>query len=234
MRVSGMMGALAVCSVLAACQTTAPTEQSLSRDPFARTRQPVPEVPQFRNGKPTDTKDASADAAATPASPAKPASNRKVVESTVKKSEMPGNFAAGNVVDVRVDSSNADKGFGWAFTIDKAKAARIADQAITAELEAVDNDKGQPIVVHVHFNMLYLAGGAGALLGSTNSAARVSFFVTDRNDNRLAPGGGRVNAAGSRRLGGLLGAAQVKSQDEEMALVARGVGAELKKALFGK
>lgn len=220
--------------MLAGCQPNS-VPAATPRNPFPNTGQPAPEAPQFRNGKPSVT--GEEEIPANPAAGATAAQPRnKAVAKTASRSAPTRPLQAANVTDVVIDMTNADKGFGWAFTIDKARAAQIADPVVTARFEKIDNDKGRPVVLTIHFNMLYLANtGSAIALGSHkshNSAARVTYDVRDRNTNQVALAGGRTSAAGSRRFGGLISAGQIQSQDGEMALVAQGIANALEKALF--
>jgi hypothetical protein len=138
-----------------------------------------------------------------------------------------------NVVEVIVDSSQADKEFGSSFTLDKARAARIADQILTARLEQVDDDGGKPVVVHFSVTQLYLANGAFAALGSTNSTMGGTLSVRDKASGSPVVQGAVLRASGSARLGGLIGVAQIGGQEQEMALVSNAVAEKIAQSLFG-
>ncbi|MEB8389422.1 hypothetical protein OO012_19580 [Rhodobacteraceae bacterium KMM 6894] len=138
-----------------------------------------------------------------------------------------------NVAEVIVDTSQADKEFGSSSKLDKARAARIADQILTARLEQADDDGGKPVVVYFTVTQLYLAHGALAVMGSTNSSIGGTLSVRDKASGTPVVQGAVLRASGSSRLGGLIGVAQIEEQEQEMALVSTGVAEKIAQSLFG-
>ena len=222
MQTGHFLAALTVTGVLAGCQTTPDaTSPSGAPKPFERTGQPVPETPQFKDGRAVAGQVAQEDAATREQDPLK----RKHVSPN-----MPGKM---NVVAVVVDAKDADKGIGAAFKLKKAQAGKIADQVITANLEARDNDSGVPVVVNIDLEMLFLPHGAYVAMGSTNSASRATMSVLGLNNSEILLSGVKVSAAGSRRLPGVIGATQIEGQEREMERVAAALAEKIAKAMFG-
>lgn len=193
------MLAFGLVSVIAGCQTT--TNSNLA-EPFANTRQPLPETPQFKDGKST-----AGAAAAQPVEAAKP--------EPVKPSSL-------DVVSVVVVAPATKKGSYSANQLDNARVAEIANRVIKADLEQYDNDKGWPVVVTYTLDGLYLAGGAGAFIGASDSAAKGTLSVTAKGSGAVVIPPRKINASGSTRLGmgGIIGLAMVGSQEEELTRVA--------------
>ncbi|MBS4011672.1 MAG: hypothetical protein KGZ72_13085 [Roseovarius sp.] len=139
-----------------------------------------------------------------------------------------------DVVAVKVDASRAKKTFGSAFSLDVDRAEEIAEKVIAARLEAVDTEGALPVTVDLDLEMLYLAGGVYALLGSTTSGSRGTLTVTRQGTDTPLLAETALSATGERRFGGLAGVVFVKGQETEMAQVSSSFAEKISLALFGR
>ncbi|GAW36822.1 hypothetical protein RA2_03897 [Roseovarius sp. A-2] len=139
-----------------------------------------------------------------------------------------------DVVAVTVDASRAKKTFGSAFSLEEARVEEIAQTVIRARLESADADGALPLAVELELEMLYLAGGAYLLLGSTTSGSRGVMRVTQQDTGAPLAAETELAATGQKRLGGLAGIVLVKGQETEMARVSEDYADKISAALFGE
>jgi len=201
---------IAVAALVAGCQTSTTSNRA---EPFAKTRQPVPEA-QFKNGKSTS-------------------GEQKVA---AKKPEVkPRKLSSLNIVDVVVKPPSAKRSSFVSYNLENARVIAIADSVMTADLEKLDNDKGWPVVVTVTLDRLYLAKGAGAFLGASDSGATGVLSVAAKGSGAEVIPARKIHATGSVRLGlgGVIGMALVGSEEQELSRVAAALAKRAQVVLFG-
>ena len=214
MRLANVMIVLGLCSGLAACQTTGTNRV----DPFANTSQPLPEVPQFKDGKST----AGTTKVAAPAPVEK---KQAPIQSLVRVVRAD--------VDVSVASGRQVRGF----TFSDEQAEAILAKGIMGAMAPL-RAGSTPVRLAVRVDRLYIPNPAwGAFSGSNYPSVSAIVQMVDNRTGQPIGDAFKVTTGGMKATGGefrpgTLGALLQKGEAKEFENLANALGAELQKAIL--